>query len=109
MENERDNLGEDDIESILYHSVAEGDIDLKGIKDGQSTFGITKQGEEKVAEMAGGKDVLVATSVFLKKLCENGAMGFDVKGNVTTFALIALVLKVFKHYENWESLLNAIK
>ena len=102
-------LNEDDMESILYHGVAKGDIDLKGLKDGQGMFAITEQGEERVAEIAGGKDVLEATSMFLAVLCENGAMGFDVENDATTFALIASMLKAFKRYENWQTLMQAIK
>ncbi len=106
--NEEDEYILENIESILLHGVAKGEIDLKGIKNGEGTYGITQKGEERVAEMAGGKDVLEASSKMLKILHEYGAMGFPVEAGISNFVLITMLLKIFKNYKDWDTFMKKI-
>lgn len=99
----------DDIEGLLIQGIAEGHIEFAGMKDGDISVSLTGQGEKHVQELLGGVDVAEVTHTLYNLLVKHGALGFTVEPNFINFTIIAQLMSIVKHYENWESLVIATK
>ncbi len=98
-----------DIESVLWHGVADGKIKPSGMKNGELTFSLTSEGEEDAVKLFGGKDVLEVAKVLNSNFEKHGVSGFPLpEGNeFRIFILITTMCHMFKYFNNWDSLKEA--
>ncbi len=104
MNNENFELNEENIEALLIDGIAEGHLEIAGVKNGELGYSLTKSGENHIEELLGGIDVAENTKRLLGLLVKYKALGFDVPETFLSYIIIAAVLRIVKHYENWETL-----
>ena len=102
-------LNEENIEAILIEGIADGELELSGVKNGELAYSVTKAGEKHIEELLGGVDVAENTKRMLGLLVKYKALGFDVPETFMSFILIAAVLRIVKHYEDWGSLTEILR
>ena len=97
----------DEMEGLLIDGIASGDMEFAGMEKNDVSVSITNQGEGRVMEMLGGADVLEVSNKLFSLLVKHGALGFDVEANFKNFTIIAQLMSILKHYENWNALRDA--
>ena len=104
-----EDMAPDDIEGIMIQGIEEGHIEFAGMKDGEISVSLTEQGEEHIQELLGGKDVAEVAHSLYNLLVKHGVLGFRVEPNFINFTIIAQLMSIVKHYENWGSLIKATR
>ncbi len=100
-----------ELESLLWHGVADGSVKPSGLRNGEGTFALTDKGEQTAIDLFGGKEVLEVAKVLNSLFVKNGVMGFPLpEGHeFILFTLIAKMCHVFHYYGDWKALLKSIK
>ncbi len=102
-----EDMNPDEIEGVLIDGIADGAMEFAGMKDGDISVSITEQGEKRIQSLLGGVDVAEVSHELYNLLVKHGALGFPVEANFINFTIIAALMQIVKHYENWESLVKA--
>lgn len=104
-----EDMTSDDIESLLIEGIHKGDMEFAGMKDNDICVSISKQGEERVHSLLGGMDVVEVSHILYNILVKHGALGFSVEPNFINLTLIAQLMKIVKHYGDWDTLVEATR
>ncbi|MBU0778248.1 hypothetical protein KKF82_08320 [Patescibacteria group bacterium] len=99
----------DEMEGLLIEGIGEGHLEFAGMKDGEISVSLTGHGEKHIQELLGGVDVAEVTHTLYNLLVKHGALGFTVEANFINFTIIAQIMSIVKHYENWGALVLATK
>lgn len=104
-------MDEGDIDSLLLHMVAEGQVELSA-KNGDSAYKLTEQGAREAEDLLGGLDVAEVASAFTKLLVKYGdAIGHEVEDTVKTWLMMVRIARLWKQYSvlPWDAFVKKLE